>query len=101
MTGAPIVVGTVHRTGPFRYRLVFYDVIEHESMGDRAADTLIITSRINAATEKAICNHPEQWLWSHRRWRRRPPGEATPFERKNGATVMKLETGARAPLLSV
>ncbi|RMG09436.1 MAG: hypothetical protein D6731_19780 [Planctomycetota bacterium] len=75
-TGAPIVVATVHRIGPFRYRLGIYDVIRHEPSLSRDEDVLAITARINRAMEAMIQDHPEQWLWSHRRWRRRPPGEA-------------------------
>lgn len=80
-TGAPIVVLTAYRTGRFRYRLEVFDVIEHPRTGDRDADVLAITTRINRAMEESIQRHPEQWLWSHRRWRRRPEGEAAPFER--------------------
>lgn len=80
-TRAPIVVVTVFRTGPFRYATKVLDVIRHAPTGDQGADVLAITTRINAAMEAAIRSHPEQWLWSHRRWRRRPPNEATPYGR--------------------
>ena len=74
-TGAPILVVTVHRSAPFRYALEVFEQIHHPPSGDREADLLAITTRINAAMERAIQKAPEQWLWSHRRWRRRPPGE--------------------------
>lgn len=32
--------------------------------------------RINQWVEQAICAHPEQYLWSHRRFKTRPEGEA-------------------------
>jgi KDO2-lipid IV(A) lauroyltransferase len=25
--------------------------------------------------ERAVLEHPEQWLWVHKRWKTRPPGE--------------------------
>jgi KDO2-lipid IV(A) lauroyltransferase len=36
---------------------------------------LIDTQRIQAALERAIRSYPDQWLWIHRRWKTRPPGE--------------------------
>ncbi len=80
-TRAPIAVVTVFRKGPFRYATELLDVIRHEPTADRDADVLAVTTRINAAMEAALRRHPEQWLWSHRRWRRRPKGEATRFAR--------------------
>jgi Kdo2-lipid IVA lauroyltransferase/acyltransferase len=35
-----------------------------------------LTARCTTAIERAIRESPEQWLWSHDRWRTRPPGEA-------------------------
>jgi Kdo2-lipid IVA lauroyltransferase/acyltransferase len=36
---------------------------------------LIDTQRIQNALERAIRAYPDQWLWIHRRWKTRPPGE--------------------------
>jgi Kdo2-lipid IVA lauroyltransferase/acyltransferase len=38
-------------------------------------NTLVDTQRIQAALERAIRAYPDQWLWIHRRWKTRPPGE--------------------------
>jgi len=38
-------------------------------------NTLIDTQRVQAALERAIRAYPDQWLWIHRRWKTRPPGE--------------------------
>jgi Kdo2-lipid IVA lauroyltransferase/acyltransferase len=35
-----------------------------------------LTARCTTAIERAIREAPEQWLWSHDRWRTRPPGES-------------------------
>jgi len=38
-------------------------------------DVLEDTQRIHAKLEEVIRQHPEQWLWMHRRWKTRPSGE--------------------------
>ncbi|MBI2685425.1 MAG: lysophospholipid acyltransferase family protein [Acidobacteria bacterium] len=38
-------------------------------------NTLIDTQRVQNALERAIRAYPDQWLWIHRRWKTRPPGE--------------------------
>jgi KDO2-lipid IV(A) lauroyltransferase len=52
-----------------RYVLRFYPRIEMS--GDVAVDT----RRIHARLEEIIRCHPDQWMWIHRRWKTRPPGE--------------------------
>ena len=75
LTGAPIAVLVVLRTGPMRYRLRVYDVIHHAPTGDRQADLVAIMTRVNAGLTQAIAEAPEQWFWQSRRFRHRPPGE--------------------------
>jgi KDO2-lipid IV(A) lauroyltransferase len=79
-SGSPIAVVTLVRLPDGkRHELRVWDVIEQAPTADHASDVAAVTSRINAAYEKAIRAHPEQWLWVHQRWKTRPPGE-TPKE---------------------
>lgn len=62
---APIVVGSFVRIAPYRYKLVGGDVVRFEKDADREAATQLLNDRL----EEAIRKYPEQYLWSHRRWR--------------------------------
>ncbi len=74
-TGAPIAVVAVLRVARMHYRLRVFDVIREAGTGDRDADMLAITSRINRALSQGIAECPEQWFWQSRRFRHRPAGE--------------------------
>ena len=52
-----------------RYVLRFYPQVE--MTGDVQRDT----QTIHGIFEQIIREHPEQWLWIHRRWKTRPAGE--------------------------
>jgi KDO2-lipid IV(A) lauroyltransferase len=41
-----------------------------------SSDPIAATSAMTAAIEAQIREHPEQWVWLHRRWRRQAPGSA-------------------------
>ena len=58
-----------------KYIAVHGDLIEPTLTGDRQADIVDTTARFTAEVEKLIRAYPDQWLWIHKRWKSRPPGE--------------------------
>ena len=72
-TGHPIVVGAFIRVAPFRYE-AHASVLRFAPTGDHEADVRACTEEINRRFEALIRRFPEQYLWSHRRWRG-PPAE--------------------------
>ena len=45
----------------------------------REEEVARLTRRCNEELEKVIREDPTQWLWFHRRWKTRPPGEPDPY----------------------
>ena len=69
-TGAVVIPGfAVWSEREKRYVLNFGAPVAMS--GDTASDT----QRIHSKLEEAIRENPGQWLWIHRRWKTRPPGE--------------------------
>ena len=64
----PVVGMRVERLGGAHFRVTAYPAIEFEDTGDAQADTLALMTRVNQQIEDWIREHPEQWLWLHRRW---------------------------------
>ena len=76
-TGAAVIAGfALWNATTGRYVLKFYPPLEFASTGDRSADLRENTQRCQTMLEQVIRRYPEQWLWIHRRWKRRPEGEA-------------------------
>ncbi|HVR22341.1 MAG TPA: lysophospholipid acyltransferase family protein [Candidatus Polarisedimenticolia bacterium] len=58
-----------------KYRLRFDPAVELVRTGDLEADIHANTQKFTSIIEDYVRKYPEQWLWVHRRWKTRPPGE--------------------------
>ncbi len=74
-TDAAVVPGFLHwdeRMG--RYRLCFGPALELVRTGNEESDVVGNTARFTRVVEAYVREHPDQWLWVHKRWKTRPPG---------------------------
>ncbi len=75
-TGAAVVPGfLLWEQSEQRYVLHFGEELPVSRTGDAEQDAMVNTASFTAAIERYIRQYPEQWLWLHRRWKTRPPGE--------------------------
>ncbi len=78
VSGAPVLpFFSQHTEGNKGYRLIIRPALEDFPSGDDVADA----TRINAIIEEQVRKAPEQYLWLHRRFKTRPPGEAPFYEK--------------------
>ncbi|MGA1981925.1 MAG: lysophospholipid acyltransferase family protein [Acidobacteriaceae bacterium] len=79
-TGAAVLPGfLLWEESEQQYVLHFYPEIALASTDDAEADATENTARFTAVLEDAIRQNPSQWLWMHRRWKTRPPGEPSVY----------------------
>ncbi len=69
-SGAPVVVGTIHRTAEGKHII---DIARVQIPDNIEAATALLTSHL----EQRIRRHPTQWVWFHRRWKTQPDGKTT------------------------
>lgn len=75
-TDAAVVPGFLSwDPGINKYRLSFDPMIELARTGDEEGDIRENTARFTRVVEDYIRRHSDQWLWVHKRWKTRPPGE--------------------------
>jgi KDO2-lipid IV(A) lauroyltransferase len=76
-TGAAVVPGfLLWSEQEQRYVLRFGEELKMVSTGSTEEDATTNTALFTKVIEGYIRQYPEQWLWMHRRWKTRPPGEA-------------------------
>ena len=76
-SGVPVIPAfLVRERGTWRHQIVVLPPVEPVRSGNQEADLLATTEKFSAVFQRMVEQYPEQWLWIHKRWKRRPEGEA-------------------------
>ena len=74
--GAPILVGYGRRLDEkYHFAIGIQRIIYPQEWADKGDPMVWITQEYTTALEQVIRTAPEQYLWTHRRWKHRPKGE--------------------------
>lgn len=68
-TGVPVVPAAGYRLENGRHVLEFFEPIPWKDYGSTQESLYRNTLAYNQALERIILEHPEQWLWLHKRWK--------------------------------
>lgn len=68
-TGAPIIFGIPVRQKDYSYKSTLTELDKTNLPEDEEEKVKVLTERMIKYLEKIISEHPEQWLWMHRRWK--------------------------------
>ena len=80
-TNAAVVPGYAYWDDTIqKYRLRFEPPVELIRTGDTERDVFENTQRFAKVIEEIIREHPDQWVWVHKRWKTRPKGEPALYD---------------------
>ena len=71
-TGAPLLLSMDIRQPDDRHHILITPAIDLEISGDLEQDVQTNTARILKILETYIRQYPDQWLWTHNRWKTQP-----------------------------
>lgn len=58
-----------------RFRILYESALKFSVSGDAERDVQAATQQMADVIERVVRAYPDQWLWIHRRWKTRPPGQ--------------------------
>jgi KDO2-lipid IV(A) lauroyltransferase len=75
-TGAPVIPGFLIRDEQTGNHILRFDPpVEMIRTGNFHQDLIVNTERLNRVIEAYVRRYPDHWVWVHKRWQTRPPGE--------------------------
>lgn len=77
-SGVPVFPAfPIRENGTWRHRIVIGTPVEFVRTGDQEEDVRLLTEKFSAVVQQMVEQYPDHWLWIHKRWKRRPDGEAS------------------------
>ena len=85
-SGAPVIPAVSFRGPDGRHVMKFHPPLEWISADHHREEIYLNTLGYNRVLERFILEHPDQWLWGHRRWKleKQPPTRRRQRELKMG-----------------
>jgi len=68
----PIITVAMHMKKDLTYEMRSFPPLYYVDTGDREKDIITLTQKCSNVCEQMIREHPEQWAWMHRRWKKQP-----------------------------
>jgi Kdo2-lipid IVA lauroyltransferase/acyltransferase len=75
-TGVPMVLGLVIWNPAIRKYTLKFEPVDWIPRADSEQEIAANTQNFTRLIEEYVRRYPDHWLWVHRRWKTRPPGEA-------------------------
>lgn len=66
---SPIIYGVAVRQPDYSYRLDFTEISREDLPDEYEAKVKVLSERLLMNLEQSILEHPDQWLWMHKRWK--------------------------------
>ncbi|HEX9252254.1 MAG TPA: lysophospholipid acyltransferase family protein, partial [Ignavibacteriaceae bacterium] len=66
---SPIIYGVAIRQPDYSYKVDFVEVSKEGLPDDYDGKVKVLSERLLKLLEESIREHPEQWLWMHKRWK--------------------------------
>jgi Kdo2-lipid IVA lauroyltransferase/acyltransferase len=70
--GAAIIPSFIHLLPNGRYHVEFQPELELTTTGNEEEDVVTNTQKCSDAIERMVRRYPEQWVWMHERWKKKP-----------------------------
>jgi KDO2-lipid IV(A) lauroyltransferase len=68
-TKCEVVSAYIHREGMLKHKIKLQYITPVVPSGNREIDIVNRTQQFTSVLEQAIREHPEQWVWMHKRWK--------------------------------
>lgn len=91
----PVILPTFAPWDPVRRKYVvkIEPPLAFTATGNREDDARELTQKMTAVIEGHVRLYPDQWLWIHKRWNTRPPGEPDLYAKQIGDSAITPQKG--------